>query len=78
MNLRRILISFVKYKRKKLGLTQEGLSKLAGISRVALANYETSKNDLKFETLINILKAMDVNQVELGYFISKYILESEE
>lgn len=58
----------LKLSRIKRGLTQEELSKKAGVSRITISNIETGKVDImkiQFGILIKIAKALDSSLEEL-------------
>lgn len=58
----------LKLKRIKRGLTQEELSKKAGVSRITISNIENGKVDImkiQFGILIKIAEALDSSLEEL-------------
>ncbi len=67
--------------RKKKGLTQEELSKLASISREAIGNYENNRRTPTIETARKLSEALEINYFELIGWTSidedGYILNDE-
>lgn len=55
----------IAYWRNKRGLTQRELADKIGVSRGAVALYETGQNKPKVETLFRLAQALDVEVTEL-------------
>lgn len=47
--------------RKKRGMTQEELSELSGVSRCRISDIERGKQAFKFDSLLLIAKALDID-----------------
>lgn len=56
-------------RRKRLGLSQAQLAKLLGVSRDALARYETSGQSLKYERLFQLDGALKMLERNKNFFI---------
>jgi HTH-type transcriptional regulator/antitoxin HipB len=50
----------VKYHRRKAGLSQETLSKLAGVGKTAVFDLEKGKETIQLDTLGKILKVLNI------------------
>ena len=50
----------VKYHRKKAGLTQQELARLAGIGKTAVFDIEKGKQSIQFDTMRKILQALNI------------------
>lgn len=50
----------IRYYRRKKGITQEQLSKMANISRSYLATIETNKNKPSYKTIETIAKVLEI------------------
>lgn len=50
----------IKQHRKKSGLTQAGLARLAGVGKTAVFDVEHGKTTIQFETLLNILHVLNI------------------
>jgi HTH-type transcriptional regulator / antitoxin HipB len=48
----------IRFHRKKSGLSQEGLSKLAGLGKTVIFDIEKGKLTVRFETLLKVLNAV--------------------
>ena len=55
------LASIVRYHRKKAGLSQVELSKLAGVGKTAIFDLEKGKETIQLDTLAKILKALNIS-----------------
>lgn len=51
----------IMFYRKKQGLTQEELSELSGVSRCRISDIERGKQSFKFDSLLLIAKALDID-----------------
>ena len=54
------LKSFIKALRKKSGLTQQELAKLAGVGKTVIFDLEHGKETIQLDTLLKILKTLNV------------------
>lgn len=50
----------VRYHRKKSGLTQKELSKLAGVGKTAVFDLEKGKPSIRFNTLLKVLATLNI------------------
>lgn len=50
----------VRFHRKKSGLTQEELAKLAGVGKTVIFDIEKGKLTFKYTTLLNILNVLNI------------------
>jgi transcriptional regulator with XRE-family HTH domain len=50
--------------RRQRGLTQDGLAKRAGLSRVFVARLETARQDPTLSTLVKLARALEVDVAE--------------
>ena len=61
-----------RYHRKRAGLTQQGLAKLAGIGKTAVFDLEKGKQSIQLDTLGKILRALNLRiQIE-GPLMEEY------
>ena len=51
------IAKFVKSFRKKNNISQDELAKYSNVSRLAINEFENGKSDIKFSTLLKVLKA---------------------
>lgn len=64
------MVSKLKVERVKKGLTQEGLSRISGVSRVTISNIERGKQsilDTPTGTLLKISKSLDTDITTLFF-----------
>lgn len=64
------MVSKLKVERVKKGLTQEGLSRISGVSRVTISNIERGKQsilDTPTGTLLKIAMALDTDITTLFF-----------
>lgn len=64
------MVSKLKVERVKKGLTQEGLSRISGVSRVTISNIERGKQsilDTPTGTLLKIATALDTDITTLFF-----------
>lgn len=54
------LSSIVHFHRKKSGLTQKALADLAGVGKTVVFEIENGKTSIQFDTLIKVLKALNI------------------
>lgn len=57
------LIENLIHARKKLGITQEGLAEMTGLSQAAIGRLESMKTNPTLKTLFKILQALDLKLV---------------
>lgn len=48
--------NFIKSQRKEMNITQEELANFAGLSRVGVVKFEKDEGDIKFSTLLKVVK----------------------
>jgi transcriptional regulator with XRE-family HTH domain len=65
MRTRERIAKNIRKHRKVVGLSQENLAKVAGISRTHLGRIENSRHSLSLDTLARIAVAVGVDIVEL-------------
>lgn len=53
--------TFIKYHRKKAGLTQLELADLAGIGKTTVFDIEKNKETVRFNNLLAVLKVLNIN-----------------
>lgn len=51
------IANFIKAYRKKNNISQDELAKYSNVSRLAINEFENGKSDIKFSTLLKVLKA---------------------
>lgn len=61
--------NFIREHRLKMGLTQEEVSKMLGISQVAYGRYELGLREPKFSLIIKISQVLDFDP---GEFFNQY------
>ncbi|MCK5170371.1 MAG: helix-turn-helix transcriptional regulator [Bacteroidales bacterium] len=67
----------VKYHRKKAGLSQKALADIAGIGKTAVFDIEKGKETVQFKSIINVLKALNINILLDSPLMDKYNQEHE-
>lgn len=67
----------IKYHRKKAGLSQKSLAEVAGIGKTVVFDIEKGKETVRFKSIINVLKALNIS-IELNSpLMDKYNKENE-
>jgi len=67
----------VKYHRKKAGLSQKALADIAGIGKTIVFDIEKGKETVQFKSIINVLKALNINILLNSPLMDKYNQEHE-
>jgi len=67
----------IKYHRKKSGLSQKALADVAGIGKTVVFDIEKGKETVQFKSIINILKALNINILLDSPLMEKYNKEHE-
>ena len=67
----------IKYHRKKSGLSQKALADVAGIGKTVVFDIEKGKETIQFKSIINILKALNINILLDSPLMEKYNKEHE-
>ena len=60
MNTNQNIAQTLKYHRKKAGLSQQELAKLAGVGKTAVFDLEKGKETIQLDTLKKILHALNI------------------
>ncbi len=60
MNKNQNIAQVLKYHRKRAGLTQHDLAKLAGVGKTAVFDLEKGKETIRLDTLKKILYALNI------------------
>ena len=77
MNYIQHLGNIIKYHRKKAGLSQKSLADVAGVGKTVVFDIEKGKETVQFKSIINVLKALNIN-IELNSpLMDKYNKEHE-
>jgi transcriptional regulator with XRE-family HTH domain len=58
----------IRYERIKRNLSQDDLADLIGLSKQSISALETGVSNIKFTTLYNIAKALDINLGDFSDF----------
>ena len=66
------LSGVVRFHRKRAGLTQAGLAKLAGVGKTAVFDVEKGKKTTKIDTLGKILRVLNVGMEFTGPLMAEY------
>lgn len=67
----------IKYHRKKAGLSQKSLADVAGVGKTVVFDIEKGKETVRFNSIINVLKALNIS-IELNSPLrDKYNTEHE-
>ncbi len=64
--------SIAKYHRKRAGLTQQELAKLAGIGKTAVFDLEKGKESIQLDTLVKILGVLNLRIEIEGPLMEEY------
>ena len=67
----------IKYHRKKSGLSQKALADVAGIGKTVVFDIEKGKETIQFKSIINILKALNINILLDSPLMDNYNKEHE-
>ncbi len=67
----------IKYHRKKAGLSQKALADIAGIGKTIVFDIEKGKETVQFKSIINVLKALNINILLNSPLMDKYNQEHE-
>jgi y4mF family transcriptional regulator len=70
------LPSIVRYHRKKAGLSQHELARLAGVGKTAVFDLEKGKESVQLDTLEKILRALNIEMKFTSPLMQEY--EREE
>jgi y4mF family transcriptional regulator len=54
------LAEMIRLHRKKGGLTQAGLAKLAGVGKTVIFDIEKGKQSIQFDTLLKVLNVLNI------------------
>ncbi len=54
------IANMVLYYRKKSGLSQQELAKLAGVGKTAVFDIEKGKKTIQLQTLLNVLEVLNI------------------
>jgi len=61
------LSNLVRKRRKALKLSRDDLASLSGVSRNAIAKFETGQSDIKLQTLMQLLEPLGLQlTIEIG------------
>jgi y4mF family transcriptional regulator len=63
------------YHRRKAGLTQAELAKLAGVGKTVIFDIEKGKASVQLDTLLKVLHALNVTMLFQSPLMEKYLLE---
>ena len=69
--------NIIKYHRKKAGLSQKVLADVAGIGKTVVFDVEKGKETVQFKSIMNILKALNINILLDSPLMAKYNKEHE-
>ena len=77
MDLMQHLGNVIKYHRKKAGLSQKSLADVAGVGKTVVFDIEKGKETVQFQSIVNVLKALNIT-IELNSpLMAKYNSEHE-
>ena len=54
------IAAIIRFHRKKSGLSQVGLAKLAGLGKTVIFDIEKGKLSVRFETLLKVLEVLNI------------------
>lgn len=57
------IAKMVLYYRKKSGLSQQELAKLAGVGKTAVFDIEKGKKTIQLNTLLNVLEVLNIQMI---------------
>ncbi|HLF14128.1 MAG TPA: helix-turn-helix domain-containing protein [Bacteroidota bacterium] len=66
------LASIIRFHRKRAGLTQAGLAKLAGVGKTAVFDVEKGKKTTQIDTLGKILRVLNIGMGFTGPLMEEY------
>ena len=67
----------IKYHRKKAGLSQKSLADVAGVGKTVVFDIEKGKETVQFKSVVNVLKALNINLSLNSPLMDKYYKEHE-
>jgi HTH-type transcriptional regulator / antitoxin HipB len=67
----------IKYHRKKAGLSQKSLADLAGLGKTVVFDIEKGKETVRFNSIVNVLKALNIHLSLNSPLMDKYDKEHE-
>lgn len=67
------LAEAIRFHRKKSGLSQQELSKLAGVGKTVVFDIEKNKKTIRLNTLLKILKALNIKMLFQSPMMETYL-----
>ena len=67
-----------RYHRKRAGLSQHALAKLAGVGKTAIFDLEKGKETIQLDTVRKILNALNIRMVFTGPLMKEYEQEGRD
>lgn len=68
----------IKYHRKKAGLSQKSLAEVAGVGKTVVFDIEKGKETVQFNSIKNVLKALNISIELHSPLMDKYNLQNEK
>lgn len=66
------LAEFIRFHRKKSGLSQKRLAQLSGLGKTTIYDIEHNKKTIQWDTLLKVLKTLNITIAAKSGLISAY------